>query len=187
MTMRGRLACCMPLVAALATGCAPLGVPQQPAAPQFATVAPVSPADREFMSRVAANWMYEIEVSRLAASRAASARVRSYAQMVADQHVQANRELGGLMRARGVPPPAALPADKATKLQRLSSLQPSADFDAGYMHVVGIEDHQAAIAMFERAQREARDRDLRNWIERTLPALRNQLAEARKLTAASSS
>ena len=40
---------------------------------------------------------------------------------------------------------------------------------------------------FERAQREVRDRELRRWIDRTLPALRERLAAAQKLTAALSS
>lgn len=177
----GTLASCAALLAALLPGCAPVGGP--PAAP--AVVASALDADeRAFMDQIASDWLYEIEVSRLAASRSLDPRVRSYAELLARQHAQANGELGGMMRARGLAVPVALPADKAAKLRQLASLRPSAEFDAGYVRVVGIEDHRAAIGRFERAQREVRDRDLRRWIDKILPRLREQLATALKLAGA---
>ena len=86
------------------------------------------------------------------------------------------------MRAKGVQPPAGLAADKATKLHRLAALKPSAEFDRGYVRVVGVEDHMANIALFEKARRETRDRDLRAWIDRMLPALRTDLRAAQSLS-----
>ncbi len=165
------------LMAAFVAGCAPPAGPPVPTA----VVSVVDDADRAFMSQVASTWLYEIEVSRLAASRAVNPRVRSYAELLAREHAQANGELGGLMRLKGVAVPAGLPADKATKLQRLASLKPSNEFDVGYVRVLGVEDHRAAIGRFEQAQREVRDRDLRRWIDKTLPRLRSQLAAAQNL------
>jgi putative membrane protein len=112
--------------------------------------------------------------------------VRAFAETLAREHAQAHGELGGLMRSKGVAVPTALPAEKTTKLQRLASLKPSVDFDMGFVRVVGVEDHRAAISRFERAQREARDRELRRWIDKTLPRLRDHLAAAQKLASASS-
>jgi putative membrane protein len=182
----GRLgtACC---IAALAAGCAPvLGPP--PVTASVAAPAQVAPAgsldatERALMSRLATGGLYEIEVSRLASDRATDPRVRSYAQAMASHDAEAHRALAELMRAKGVPMPTGLPADKATKLHRLSQLKPSPNFDIGYVRVVGVEDHLATLRIFERAQREARDRDLQAWIARTLPVVRADLAAARKLT-----
>ena len=138
-------------------------------------------AERTFMAQAAKRAMYDLQVSRLAVDRAIDPRVRLYAQKLATYSVQANSELGHLMRARGLARPAALPADQATKLHRLAALRPSPDFDLGYVRVVGVEDHEATIAMYERARREARDPDLQAWIDKTLPLLRGQLAAARNL------
>ena len=124
---------------------------------------------------------YEVEVSRLAASRAMSPGVRSYAQMVANHDAQAGNDLAALMRAKGVQPPAGLAADKVTKLDRLAALKPSVDFDRGYVRVVGVEEHMERIALFDQAQRDVRDRDLRAWIDRTLPVLRSDLGAAQAL------
>jgi putative membrane protein len=146
-----------------------------------ATVAPLSAAERDFAIRIATQGFYEVEVSRLATERAVNLDVRAYAQMMVKHHTQANNELVALMSAKGVTPPNGLAADKKEKLYRLASLPPSAAFDNGYVRVVGIEDHRTSIAVFERARRESKDRDLLAWIDRALLAMRSHLAAAQSL------
>jgi putative membrane protein len=172
------------VVAAFTSACAPMwpAPPARPVQPAVIAVSQLSEAERTFMTRVAASGLYEVEVSRLAASRATFPAVRTYAQMLASHHEKANQELAALMRAKGLESPAGLAADKATKLYRLSALRPSAEFDRGYVRVVGVEDHTASVALFEQAQRDVRDRDLRAWIDRTLPVLRTHLDSARALS-----
>jgi putative membrane protein len=177
-------ACGLLLAAALLAGCAPLAGPAAPPQPAVVSGSRLSGVERAFLARAAARGLYEAEVSRLAANRAISRQVRSYARSLANHHAQGNPELAALMRAKGLQPPTGLAADRATKLHRLSALKPSADFDLGYVRVVGVEDHMATIAMFEQARRDARDRDVRAWIDRTLPVLRSQLNAAQSLNAA---
>lgn len=141
----------------------------------------ITPAERDFMVRTAAQGLYEVEVSQLAAQRALDPNVRAYAQMMVSHHARANRELAALMKVKGVTAPRGLSADKATKLHRLASLPRSSGFDNGYVRVVGVEDHRASIAQFERARREATDRDLQAWIDRTLAVLREHLSAAQNL------
>lgn len=144
---------------------------------------PLTAAERSFAMNAAAKGMYEVEVSRLAVERATSPAVRSYAQMMVQQHTQGNNELVALMSSRGITPPQGLPADRANKLHRLAALPPSDAFDNGYVRVVGIEDHQALIAQFEKARRDVKDRELRLWIERTLTIMRSHLKAAQALAA----
>jgi len=184
----------LPMLAAwLASGCSSVSLEGRHTAtmggPVAATPAHAAPApeqltlaERTFMSQAVSRAMYETEVSRLAAERAMDPRVRSYAQALAAHNAQVINELGAMMRAKGVPRPAGLAADKATKLHRLAALRPSPNFDLGYSRVVGVEDHQATIALYERARRYAMNRDLKAWIDKTLPVLRNQLAAAQALT-----
>jgi putative membrane protein len=188
------------LACAFAAGCSmqagPMAARQAPAAggPVGGKAAPggapgdqLTSGERSFMASAAARVMYEMEVSRLAVERATSPRVRSYAQALAAHRAQAGNELAGLMRAKRVARASALPADKATKLHRLAALRPSPNFDLGYVRVVGVEDQTATIALFERARREAKDRDLKAWIDRMLPVLRSDLATAQSLAAGASS
>jgi putative membrane protein len=151
--------------------------PAPPVVPRTAS-ARLTPAERDFAMQAAAKGLYAVEVSRLAASRAVNPAVRKFAQTLVVHHTQSNGELVALMNARGIAPPHTLAADKSAKLQRLASLPPSEAFDNGYIRVVGIEDHEEAIAIYERARAEARDPELRVWIERALPILRSDLSAA---------
>jgi len=176
------------LLAVLASGCSTttpgfsrfMGAPATPAVVAPAAT-PASEADRAFLSQAAMRAMYETDVSRLAAARATSPRVRTYAQWLANRRAQASSELASLMRAKGVAAPTALPADKATKLQRLAALPPSADFDRGFVRVVGIEERTATIALFEKTRRSTADRELRVWIDKTLASLRSELLAAQDI------
>ena len=182
-SMRAALA--LALVALLA-GCAALPPDMRMgAAPTRVVVAqaPFNAAERDFVTKVAAKSMYEIEVSKLAAGKAVSPAVREFAQTMVRHHTQMNDELIALMSAHGVAPPKGLAADKATKLHRLGALPRSDAFDNGYIRVVGIEDHRAAIAMFEKARREVRDSDLRLFVDRTLTVLRAHLSMAQNVAA----
>jgi putative membrane protein len=145
--------------------------------------APFTPVERDFVVRVAAKTVYEIEVSRLAADKAAAPGVAGFARTMVTHHTQMNDELVALMSAHGVPPPRELAAAKATKLHRLAAVPRGDAFDNGYIRVVGIEDHRAAIASFEKARSQARDPDLRVFIDRWLTVLRSHLAAAQDVAA----
>ncbi|MCR8958845.1 DUF4142 domain-containing protein [Variovorax sp. S2] len=165
--------------AALAAGCA---APEDPAS-RPATARAGGLQDPQFITAATGNGRYEVQASRLAMYRAASPQVRSYAQMLVDHHTRANNELMDLVRARGMRLPGVLPRDKRAKLDRLASAS-GGEFDRMYIRIVGIEDHQADIALFERASRELRDPELRAWAGKTLPALRSHLDAAQSLGSA---
>jgi putative membrane protein len=152
--------------------------PHEPAAPPRLTT-----AERLFASAAAANSLYEVEASKLALTCAESPQVKAFAQMMVEQLTQSNHELAALMRTKGMSPPRGLAADKLTKLHRLTELS-EAKFDKGYVRSVGIDDRQADLARFERASREASDPELRAWISKALPTLRDHLEAAQKTAAA---
>ncbi len=177
------------LVALAGAGCVSLPRLGMGAAPQPAPKAVIAPtrlsaSERAFAIKAVTQGMYEVEVSQLAAERALHSGVRSYAMAMASQHKQVNDELVSLLSVKGVAPPKGLAADTRAKLHRLASLPASTAFDHGYVRVVGIEDHQAKIALFERAKTSTRDRDLLAWIDRTLVMLRGHLAAAQNLAGA---
>jgi putative membrane protein len=142
-----------------------------------AAAGPLAAMDREFATMAAGNGLYEVEVSRLAQSRATDPQVRNFAQMLVQHHTQANSELMTLLRGKGFTPPTAMPPDKQAKIQRLSQLS-GAEFDRQYIQVTGIQDHQADVALFERASREAADPQLKGWAAKTLLVLRQHLQAA---------
>ena len=145
--------------------------------------AALSAGDRAFVAAAAGASLYEVEGGRLAATKAASPAVRAFGSMLATQHQVANTELQSLANSRGVALPPRVPDEQRGKLERLSALNGS-EFDRAFVQTVGVEDHQAAIERFASAARDAEDPQLRQWIEKTLPALQHHLQEAKELVAA---
>lgn len=185
--MQGRIAAAagLALAAWLLTACSSITLPDMRMGAPSAVVAaaPFTTVEREFVTKVAAKGMYEVEVSKLAADKAMSPAVRDFAKTMVTHHTQMNNEVVALMSARGIAPAKGLAADKATKLHRLASLPRSEAFDNGYIRVVGVEDHRNAVAMFEKARREVKDRELREFIDRSLATMRMHLQMAQGVVA----
>lgn len=137
-------------------------------------------ADMEFAMTAAGTDMYEIQASQLAMQRGSAPAVRNYAQMLVNHHTMSSNELKGILSAKGMAPPPALPADKQAKIARLQSLQGAA-FDREYIRVTGVQDHQAAIGVFENASRTLADADLRRFAAKTLPVLQQHLRSAQEI------
>lgn len=140
----------------------------------------VARGDRSFMEKAAQGGLFEVEVSRLAVSRAADPAVKGFAGMLVEHHSAANTELAQLAGARGVTLPTGLPRGLRKEIDKLGKLS-GAEFDKAYVSAVGIKDHRKDIQLFEKAGRSVKDAQLKAWIDKTLPTLREHLAQAQKL------
>jgi putative membrane protein len=145
-----------------------------------APVVKLSPADLHFVALAAGAGMYEVDAARVALSRASDPQVRSYAQMLLDQHTANNQQLISIMQSKGHRIAPGLPAELQQKVSKLSTLSGAA-FDQEFVRMTGVADHKAAIAAFEQGDRSVTDRDLQAYIDKTLPALRSHLQMAEDL------
>lgn len=137
-------------------------------------------AESHFIAVAAGAGMYEVEAARLALSRASSPQVRSYAQMLLDQHTAANKELMALVSSKGHRVAPGLPTELQQKISDLSRMN-GTDFDRDFVKMTGVQDHTATIAEFEKARASVGDRDLRAFIDKSLPVLRTHLQQAQDL------
>ncbi|HUP47792.1 MAG TPA: DUF4142 domain-containing protein [Thermoanaerobaculia bacterium] len=143
------------------------------------TVSAMLPADKEFVIRAAGTVMAEVMLSEPAVKRGRSARVKAFARRLIAEHGRSNQELQLLATNKGLALPTALDGDAEQKLERLQALS-GVGFDREYMTRM-VEDHQAAVAMFENAAKTVQDADVRAWIGKTLPVLRDHLDRARSV------
>lgn len=143
----------------------------------------LSKAEETFVIQAASAGLYEVKVSQLAADKATAEPVKDFASMLVDHHSAANAELKALAESRKVELPDEVPNDKQAKIDDLGKAS-GADFDQEYVQTVGIEAHKKDIALFEKASRDAADPQLKAWIDKTLPTLREHLSAAQKLPAA---
>lgn len=150
-----------------------------PATPTMAAGA-VARSDRKFMREAAGGGLFEVQASQLAASKSGDEAVKRFAAMLVEHHTAVNNELKQLAAAKGVELPAEPPGDKRRLLDKLGK-QSGAEFDREYVREVGLKDHEKDIKAFEKASKDARDPQLKAFVDKTLPVLREHLAQAQKL------
>ena len=142
----------------------------------------VSSSDKKFLVAAAGSGLYEVKVSELAAGKTNSAKVKEHAQMLVKDHKAANEKLQALAERKGVALPTDVPPAKQAKIDNLDKKMGTA-FDKAYIEDVGIKDHRADIALFEKQERTASDADVKAFAKQTLPTLKEHLAHARQLKA----
>ena len=140
----------------------------------------VARGDRKFIEQAAGSGMFEVQVSQLAATKATDANVKSYASMLVDHHTAANNELVKIANARGVELPAAPPRAMRSDIEKLGKKN-GAEFDKDYIREVGIKAHEKDIKLFQGASKDVKDAELKAFVDKTLPQLREHLAAAQKL------
>ncbi|MES2936154.1 MAG: DUF4142 domain-containing protein [Pseudomonadota bacterium] len=136
--------------------------------------------DRKFIEKAAENGMFEVQVSQLAATKATDANVKSFAGMLVDHHTAANNELVQLANGKHVELPAAPPRGLRRDIEKLGKKN-GTEFDRDFVREVGIKAHEKDIRLFEKASKEVKDAQLKAWVDKTLPTLREHLAQAQKL------
>lgn len=140
----------------------------------------VARGDRKFIEEAAGDGMFEVQAAQLAATKATDPQVKAFAAKLVDHHSAANNELVQLANARGVELPAAPPRGQRRDIEKMAKLT-GAEFDREFVREVGIKAHEKDIKEFEKASKDAKDPELKAWIDKTLPSLRQHLADARKL------
>lgn len=140
----------------------------------------VASGDRKFIEAAAGSGMFEVQVAQLATSRAKSPDVKSFAGMLVDQHTKANDELTQMANAKGVELPAAPPRAMRNEVEKLAKKN-GAEFDKDFIRSVGIKAHEKDVKAFEKAGKDVKDPELKAWVAKTLPSLKEHLAQAQKL------
>jgi putative membrane protein len=140
----------------------------------------LSRSDRKFIQDAAGEGMAEVQAAQLAASKATNPDVKNFANKLVADHQEANNELVQLANAKKVELPAAPPRSKRSEVEKLGKLS-GAEFDKAFMDHVGLKDHQKDIKKFEKASGKVKDAQLKAWVDKTLPHLREHYAMAQKI------
>ena len=143
------------------------------------SVSAMTPSDKEFVTQVAYGGAAEVAKSLIAAGKATNADVKAFAQKMIVEHGRSNEELQRIVTAKGLAFPTALDEARQEEVDRLQEAA-APQFDRVYVNQM-IQDHQKTIAMFEAAQATLQDQDVRTYVTKMLPALRQHLEQAKRL------
>lgn len=138
-------------------------------------------ADVKFVKHEAAAGMAEIKLAQLAVTKAERSDVKELAGILVTDHTAVNGELTALAAKKGVELSAVISPAHAATYQDLEK-QSGEKFDKDFLAVI-ISDHKKCISNFEEASKEAKDVDLKSWVDKTIPALKSHLEKAEALSA----
>ena len=133
--------------------------------------------DREFLIQATQGGHAEVKFSELADKRSQNEKVREVAKRMTEDHTAANKRLTELAKNQKVAVVAGFERDKRDIYNNLSKLN-GADFDREYMKQM-VEDHEAAVKLFEHETKIGTDPDVKKFAEETLPTLRDHLKQAK--------
>ncbi len=133
----------------------------------------VTGGDLAFMNDAAPGGMAEVELGKMASTKAQNAEVKAFGQKMVEDHSKANDELKQLAAQKKVVlPPDVMPKHKET-MDKLSKLG-GADFDKAYVAAM-VEAHEKDVAAFENVSKTAADADVKAFATKTLPTLKMHL------------
>lgn len=135
--------------------------------------------ERAFIRTAAAIGRFDADASKLAIARASDEGVRAVARDRISHYNETGIELQRFLHVRGMALPM-LDNGHRKILNRLGKLS-GRRFDQDYLEQVGLKHQREDIRHFENASLSVTDPVLKAWIDRQLPALRNQLVAAERI------
>ena len=130
-------------------------------------------SDPDFIKEAGMGGMAEVELGKLAATKATNPEVKKFAQMMVTDHSKANDELKALAAKKGITLPAELDSSHKSTIDGLKS-KTGADFDKEYVEDM-VDDHEKDVDAFADKAKNATDPDIKAFAEKTLPTLRKHL------------
>lgn len=147
---------------------------------QEGSMAMVSSMDKKFAMTAAAGGVAEVEMARLALTKASSDSVKQYAQKMIDDHTKANEELMGIATSKGITLPTAPDPKMAAMMSKMEKLS-GAEFDSMYIMHAGSKDHMKMEKLFKDESAKGKDADLKAFAAKTLPVVQMHLQMAQDL------
>ena len=133
----------------------------------------------EFLKKVTNSGMAEIQLAKLAQQKATIDAVKNFAAMLERDHTAVNQQVKTLADQRSVPLPAAISDDKQKMYNDMDKMTGKA-FDKDYISKM-IKAHGDGISLFEDTRSNASDIDVKNFADKTLPALKMHLDSAKAI------
>ncbi|WP_439557419.1 DUF4142 domain-containing protein [Dyadobacter sp.] len=130
----------------------------------------VAEDDAEFAVEAANGGMAEVALSKIAEEKATDPKVKSFAKQMITDHTKANDELKTLAMSKNITLPAA-PNEEKQKAAADLGKKTGSDFDKAYIAQMK-KDHDATVKLFEDAQKEVKDAELKAFIDKTLPVIK---------------
>jgi putative membrane protein len=139
----------------------------------------LSQNDKNFIIQAEEDNIQEGAMGRLAKENSRNKAIKNYADTLVKDQSDALQKLTDIMQKYGVKQPTAPSGDRPQEVAQLKGLSRRA-FDRKFVNLV-VQDHEKAIATFQREANSAEDGDVRHYAINMLPTIDNHLKKAQEL------
>ncbi len=131
--------------------------------------APASAQDAKWAVDIANAGMTEIELSKVAQTKAVNPRLKGFADMMVTDHTAAADKLKTIAASKSITLPDKLSDDSQKALDELNK-KSGKDFDKAYTNDM-LDGHKKAVDAFQKGSTNLQDADLKNFAAQTLPTI----------------
>lgn len=156
----------------------------QPSTAQLKMASQDGAVPATFVKKAALDGMTEVQLGKIAASKAQDDEVKQFAQRMVTDHGKANEELESIAKQKGMKVPTRLDTEHQSMVQSLNA-KSGAAFDRAYSEHMDAA-HARAVALFQGAVTGS-DPDLAAFAKKTLPTLEQHKKMATHLASAEKS
>ena len=135
--------------------------------------------DAEFAVAAANGGMAEVALSKIAEEKATDPKVKEFAKQMITDHSKANEELKTLATSKNITLPSA-PNEEKQKVASDLGAKSGSDFDKAYISQMK-KDHDETVKLFEDAQKEVKDTELKAFIDKTLPVIKSHAEHVKSM------
>ena len=141
--------------------------------------------DEDFAKKAAEGGMAEVEMGRIAASKATDQNVKMFGQKMVNDHSSANEELKAAAQKDGVTLPQDASPKQKQMADKLNKLQGD-EFDKEYAQMM-VKDHEEDVALFKKEASSGKDPAMKAFAQKALPTLEEHLKMAQQNASATAS
>jgi putative membrane protein len=133
----------------------------------------VEQSDAEFATKAATGGMAEVELGKLAISKATNPQLKEFATTMVTDHGKINEELMAIAKMKNITLPMTLDEDHQKKLTELSQKSGN-DFDKAYAEAM-VDGHKSTLKLMQDEAKDGKDMDLKAFAGKTAPAVQSHL------------
>jgi putative membrane protein len=138
--------------------------------------------EKTFMKKAADGGMTEVNLGKLAAEKGESKEVKDFGEKMVKDHSKIGDDLKEVAGKLRVTLPDRVNAEHQAKIDKMEKMSGAA-FDKAYVNAM-VKAHEKDIADFQKADKEAKNEDLKKFIENAIPTMQEHLDMIRKFSQA---
>ncbi|MBV8205768.1 MAG: DUF4142 domain-containing protein [Acidobacteria bacterium] len=139
----------------------------------------VSSAEQEFVTKAAQGDRAEVELAKLALQKSNNPDVKEFAQRMVDDHTKNQQQADTLASQLSITAPSSASPQQQQEKSRLEGLSGD-QFDRTYARLM-LQDHRKDVNEFKQEQHTAKNPNIKQFVDETLPVLEQHLQMAQQL------